>query len=221
MADEPGPKLIPTEDLEAWFRAGGIAYRACGSQPLGFGQGQPQYRLHEFAAPRDDETMGLFCEWHTDDFFDVDSGPHVAIGLRGTVTDDPHRGRGLAIGVLASRMHSADEPGAWVPLFKGCPDWPGGPAMFIEDFSRNDGKAPIPRWQLSPGRHLPQLRGQGVYRIDIHVSRDHAWAGVWQVIESEGGTRHYEFMDQVACTDHLHQEKDRRRGQDYRAQAHH
>ena len=82
MADETAPRLIPTEDLEAWFRTRGITYRACGSQPLGFGHGQPQYRLHEFPAPRDDETMGLFCEWHTEDFFDVDSGPHVAIALR-------------------------------------------------------------------------------------------------------------------------------------------
>jgi hypothetical protein len=201
MTDRLQQGLVPTEELEAWFKVREIAYRACGSQPLGFGRGKPQYLLHDYPAPADDETMGLFCEWHTEDFFDVDSGPHVAIGLRGPVVDDPHRGRGLAIGVLASRMPAADRPGSWVPLFKGCPDYPGGPSFFVEDFSRNDGNAPIPAWQLSPGRHLPTLQGSGVYRIDIHVSRDRAWAGVWQVMNTGQGERQYRFMDQVSCSD--------------------
>jgi hypothetical protein len=201
MTEKALPPFVPTEELETWFHSRGIAFRACGSQPLGFGRGKPQYRLHDYPGPAEDETMGLFCEWHTENFFDVDTGPHVAIGLRGPVAHDPHRGRGLAIGILASRMHSADEPGAWVPLFRGCPDWPGGPSMFIEDFSRNDGEAPIPAWQLSPGRHLAALRGGGVYRIDIRVSRDRTWAGVWRVTGPGEGESKYRFMGQVACSD--------------------
>lgn len=195
------PRVVPTEELESWFRSRGIPYRACGSQPLGFGHGNPQYRLYDYPAPADDETMGLFCEWRTADFFDVDTGPHVAIGLRGAVEDDPHRGRGLAIGILASRMPSADAVADWVPLFEGCPDYPGGPSFFIEDFSRNDGRAPIRSWQLSRGRPLPGLAGNGLYRIDILVARDRAWAGVWRVKESAAGSRRYEFMGQVASPD--------------------
>lgn len=196
------PQLIPTRELPGYFRSRGIEYRACGSQPLGFGQDKPQYRFHEYPAPADDETMGLFCEWHTRDFFDVDTGPHVAIGLRGTVADDPHRGRGLAIGILAGNMPSPDNPELMASLFKGCPDWPGGPAFFVEDFSLNDGTAPVESWQLSPGRHLPDLLGSSVYRIDIHVSRDHVWAGVWKVVEDAvSNERRYDFLDQVACSD--------------------
>jgi hypothetical protein len=147
--------------------------------------------------------MGLFCEWHTEDFFDVDTGPHVAIGLRGPVLEDAHRGRGLAIGILASQTYHPDNPDKPVPLFRGCPDWPGGPSFFVEDFTLNDSVAPVNAWQLSPGRHLPGLQGNGVYRIDIHVARNHVWAGVWKVEEKETGTpqRIYTFLDQVACSD--------------------
>ena len=90
-----------------------------------------------------------------------------------------------------------------MPLFRGCPDWPGGPSFFVEDFSLNDGVAPISEWQLSPGRQLPELLGKGIFRIDIHVSSDHVWAGVWKVTESAspGGVRSYAFLDQVACSD--------------------
>lgn len=195
------PRLVPTEELERWFRSRGIAFRACGSVGLGFGEGKPQYRFYDYPAPADDEIMGLFCEWRTEDFFDVDTGPHVAIGLRGTVEQDPHRGRGLAIGVLACRMPSEEDSTAWVPLFSGCPDWPGGPSFFVEDFSLNDGKTPIEAWQLSPGRALPGLVGNGLYRIDIHVARANVWAGVWKITESADGLREYHFMDQVACSD--------------------
>lgn len=201
MKTRPIPQLIPTRELPAYFHSRRIEYRACGSQPLGFGQGKPQYQFHEYPAPADDETMGLFCEWHTEDFFDVDTGPHVAIGLRGTLKEDPHRGRGLAIGILAGQMPSPDDPGVMQPLFRGCPDWPGGPSFFVEDFSRNDGIAPVETWQLSPGRHLPELLGNAVFRIDIHVSKDHVWAGVWKVTESPDGSQQYVFMDQVACSD--------------------
>jgi hypothetical protein len=197
------PRLIATNELSAYFRSRGIDYRSCDPTGLGFGQGNPQYRLYDYPGPADDETMGLFCEWHTADFFDVDTGPHVAIGLRGPVADDPHRGRGLAIGILASRLRDPANPDVTAPLFRGCPDWPGGPSFFVEDFSLNDGAAPIDSWQLSPGRPLPDLLGNGTYRIDIHVSKDHVWAGVWKVTENktaEGG-RDYAFLGQVACSD--------------------
>ena len=202
MKTRATPLLIPTGGLPDYFQSRGIEYRACGSQPLGFGEGNPQYRWHEYPGPADDETMGLFCEWHTEDFFDVDTGPHVAIGLRGTMPDDPHRGRGLAIGILAGSMPSPEEPEKMVSLFRGCPEWPGGPSMFVEDFSLNDGVASVDAWQLSPGRPLPGLLGNAVYRIDIYVSRDHVWAGVWQVSDDLGaGSRRYDFLGQVACSD--------------------
>lgn len=205
MNTETQPRLVPTEDLPSYFQSKGIAYSAMGSLSLGFGHGNDQYRLYSYPGPADYETMGLFCEWHTGDFFEVDTGPHVAIGLRGPTREDPHRGRGLAIGILANEVCLPDAPDQPIPLFAGCPDAPGGPSFFIEDFSRNDGIAPVCDWQLSPGRHLPLLQGNGIYRIDIHVSKNHAWAGVWKIIEkqSAGGSvlRDYVFLDQVACSD--------------------
>jgi hypothetical protein len=205
MKTQKQPGLVPTEELPSYFRSEGIAYKTLGSVNLGFGHGKDQYCLYDYPAPAGDETMGLFCEWHTEDYFDVDTGPHVAIGLRGPVKDDPHRGRGLAIGILANSVCLPDAPGQPVPLFDGCPDAPGGPSFFIEDFSGNDGAAPISDWQLCRGRHLPLLKGNGIYRIDIHVSKNHAWAGVWQVTETRSAngsvSRVYEFMDQVACSD--------------------
>lgn len=194
------PPLIATAELPSYFRSRGIAYCRCESTVLGFGKGKPQYRLYDYPGPADDETMGLFCEWHTADIFAVDTGPHIAIGLRGPVADDPHRGRGLAIGILASHLRDPANPDISSPLFRGCPDWPGGPSMFVEDFSLNDGVAPINDWQLSPGKHLPALLGNGSYRIDVHVSKAHVWAGVWQVHDN-GGERRYTYMDQVACSD--------------------
>ena len=113
----------------------------------------------------------------------VTIGPHVAIGLRGPLEEDPHRGRGLAIGILASQMNNPADPDHPIPLFKGCPDPPGGPSFFIEDFTLNDGIAPISEWQLSPGQGLSRLQGHGIYRIDIHVSWGQVWAGVWKVTE--------------------------------------
>jgi len=205
MIAQKQPRLVPTEELPSYFQSKRIAHKALGSLSLGFGYGKDQYRLYDYPAPTNDETMGLFCEWHTEDYFDVDTGPHVAIGLRGPVKEDPHRGRGLAIGILANEICLPDAPDKPVPLFAGCPDAPGGPSFFIEDFSGNDGIAPINDWQLSRGRHLPRLQGNGVYRIDIHVSRNYAWAGVWKVTESrsEEGvlSRSYDFLNQVACSD--------------------
>jgi len=34
--------------------------------------------------------MGAFYEWHTESFFEVDTGPHIAIGLRGPEKEKPH-----------------------------------------------------------------------------------------------------------------------------------
>lgn len=205
MNTQPQPRFVPTEELASYFQSEGIAYKALGSLNLGFGHGKDQYRMYDYPAPADDETMGLFCEWHTENYFDVDTGPHVAIGLRGPVRKDPHRGRGLAIGVLANSVCLPDAPDKPVPLFAGCPDAPGGPSFFIEDFSANDGTRPISDWQLSRGRHLPLLQGNGIYRTDIHISKNHAWAGIWKVTEScsDDGliSRSYEFLDQVACPD--------------------
>ena len=103
MKTRKPPRLVPTQDLPFFFRSNGIAFTAAGSLKLGFGRGNDQYRLYNYSGPAEDETMGIFFELHTEDFFEVDSGPHVAIGLRGPVREDPHRGRGLAIG-----MHEGD-----------------------------------------------------------------------------------------------------------------
>jgi hypothetical protein len=199
------PRLVPTENLASYFLSRGIAFTTQKPIKLGFGHGRDQYRLYPYPGPADDETMGVFCEWHTEDYFDVDSGPHFAIGMRGPVEADPHRGRGLAIGILANRAINPDDPDHPFPLFKGCPDPPGGPSFFIEDFTICEGKTPISEWQLSKGKCLPELQGNGIYRIDVHVSRDSVWAGVWQVtidrsVEGEI-TRDYTFMGQTASPD--------------------
>ena len=205
MDTRDSPVLIPTEELPAFFRSNGIAYQSEEPLSLAFGQGNDQYRLFSYPGPADDETMGLFCEWHTGDFFDADSGPHLGIGMRGPVQAHPHRGRGLAIGILASQMTDPDKPGHVVPLFRGCPDWPGGPSFFLEDFSVNDGVTGIEEWQLSLGKPLPQLHGNGIYRIDVHVSQNTVWAGIWQVreMQSAGGrsSRDYSFIGQAIWPD--------------------
>ncbi len=184
--------------------AEGIEFVAHKRLDLNFGHGNDQYRLYAYPGPAEDETMGIFFEWHTEDFFNVDSGPHLGIGMRGPVADAPHRGRGLAIGILASHMYDPQNPQHRVQLFSGCPGPPGGPSFFIEDFSRNDGLAPIKHWQLSRGKKLPLLRGHHTYRIDIHVSTNCVWAGVWQVTGNEDhvgtGKPHYTFMDQLICS---------------------
>ena len=199
------PRLVPTENLASYFLSRGIAFTKQKPLKLGPGHGCDQYRLYPYPGPADDETMGVFCEWHTEDYFEVGSGPHVAIGMRGPVEADPHRGRGLAIGILANRAINPDNPNHPVPLFKGCPDPPGGPSFFIEDFTVCDGKTPISEWQLSMGQCLPELQGNGIYRIDVHVSRDSVWAGVWKVainrsVEGEV-TRDYTFLGQTSCPD--------------------
>ena len=76
--------------------------------------------------------------------------------------------------------------------------------VIIEDFTLNDGIAAISEWQLSLGQHLPQLQGNGVYRVDIHVSLGCVWAGVWQVLKtpSINGTvePNYSFLGQTICS---------------------
>lgn len=199
------PKLVPTEDLPSYFLSNEIAYTAMDPLSLGFGHGNKQYRLYSYPGPADDETMAVFCEWHTEDFFEVDTRPHFAIGMRGPVEDDPHRGRGVAIGILANQTINPDDPDKPVMLFKGCPDPPGGPSFFIEDFTLNDSIAPISKWQLSLGQSLPGLQGNGIYRLDVHVSRDHVWVGVWQVSIQRSldgvAKRNYTFLGQRSCTD--------------------
>jgi hypothetical protein len=205
MKTRISPRLVPTENLASYFLSRGIPFTKQEPLKLGPGHDRDQYRLYPYPGPADDETMGVFCEWHTEDYFEVDSGPHVAIGMRGPVEADPHRGRGLAIGIMANRLINPDDPNHPVPLFKGCPDPPGGPSFFIEDFTVCDGKTPISEWQLSNGQCLPELQGSGIYRIDVHVSRDSVWAGVWKVainrsVEGEV-TRDYTFLGQTSCPD--------------------
>ena len=199
------PRLVPTEKLASYFSSRGIAHKTVEPLKLGVGHGRDQYRCYDYPGPADDETKGVLCECHTEYYIEDESGPHVAIGMRGPLQTDPHRGRGLAIGILANKVVNADDPNNPVPLFKGCPDPPGGPSFFIEDFTVCDGKAPICDWQLSQGKCLPELQGHGVYRIDIHVSRESVWAGVWQVVihrSADGALgREYRFMGQTDCPD--------------------
>lgn len=205
MKKRTQPRLVPTEKLASFFTSNGIAYTAVEPLKLGFGENPKQYQLYSYPGPADDQTMGVFCEWHTEDYFEVDSGPHIAIGMRGPVEKDPHRGRGLAIGILANRAINPDDPDHPIPLFQGCPDPPGGPSFFIEDFTICDGNTAISEWQLSAGQCLPQLKGYGIYRIDIQVSRDSVWAGVWQVNTepSKNGEmiRNYTFLGETSCPD--------------------
>lgn len=172
------PPVVPAESLPAWLAERNIPHVAVGRLDLGFGAGQPQYALFPYAAPRPEESMGLFFEWHTEDFFDAPENAHLAVGLRGPRPDDPHRGRGLALGMLACRTRRRD--GDIVPLFSGCPEPPGGPAVFLEEFTVNDGRSAISNWQLTECRPVPALRGGGVYRVDLHVSRTAVWAAVWE-----------------------------------------
>jgi hypothetical protein len=197
-------RLVPTDELSSFFRSRGIAYTQADRLNLGFGTGKDQYRLYHYPGPADDETMGVFFEWHTEDYFEVDTSPHIAIGMRGPLEEDPHRGRGLAIGILASHMINPDDPDHPIELFEGCPGPAGGPSFFIEDFTINEGTRPIKEWQFSRGQELSELNGNNIYRIDIHVSRDNVWAGVWQVsnqvTESVKTAPVYTFLGQTSCT---------------------
>lgn len=192
MADPAAPSPVRTDDLASWFRRHSIPYRELGALDLGFGEGRPQYRLYDHPAPRDGETVGLFLEWSTTDFFDTPEGPHLALGLRGPVPDDPHRGRGLAIGIFANRTTGPD--GSDVELFAGAPEPPGGPGMFLEEFTVNDGHRPIHEWQLSRCRALPGLTGHRRYRIDLAASRASVEASVWEILAD--GT--YRFLDRTS-----------------------
>jgi len=197
--------LVPSEQLESCFQSNSLAYIALEPLSLGFGDGNKQYRFYSYPPMAPDETMGIFFEWHTEDFFEVDTGPHIAIGLRGPTETQPHEGRGLAIGILANQVSNPEDPDNPIPLFRGCPDPPGGPSFFIEDFTRNDGKNPIPDWQLSPGKELPQLKGNSTYRINVQVSFERVWVGIWQVIESRAGSgdilQNYVFLGQAEYPD--------------------
>jgi hypothetical protein len=199
----PLPPLIPTDELTTHFAAQRIACKSCGDLELGFGAGNPHYRLYDYPAPASDETMGVFFEWHTEDFFSV-TGGHLAVGLNGPLPDDPHRGRGLAIGHFAGWIPDPDQPGKRLAQFPGCPGHPGGPSMFLEEFTVNEGRAAAREWQLTPGRQMDQLVDGRIYRIDIHVSRTNVWAGVWQKhMSSRSGAIAYTFLDQVSCRDRL------------------
>jgi hypothetical protein len=204
MNNQTRQSPVPARDLPGYFGSRGIPHLSLPRLRLGFGRGARQFRLYQYPAPADDETMGLFFDWHTEDFFDVDSGPHLAVGLWGPTAEEPHRGRGLAIGILANQTCTADDPDNPVELFRGCPDPPGGPACFIEDFSRNDGVAPVSDWQLSLGQPLPGLRGRSLYRVEVHVSAAHVWAGVWIIrppdpMTGETSDR-YELLGETACS---------------------
>ena len=187
---------VSSADLDAHFRERGILFEQQPRIALGFGEGHPQYRFMEYALPGPGHVMGIFFEWHTEDFFSSPDGPHLAVGIRGPVEDDPHRGRGLAIGILASDAPDPADSEKRIRLFEGCPPAPGGPSYFIEDFSINEGTAPIPSWQMTDGKAMPELANGGVYRIDIHVSTGTTWAGIWQVMEDG---RAYRPLGQASC----------------------
>jgi hypothetical protein len=200
MAERGDP--IPLEEMAGWFRRRSIPFLDAGALNLGFGEGQPQYRLYDYPGPQDEETMGMFLEWSTADYFDVPHGAHLALGMRGPVPEDPHRGRGLAIGMFSNRTTAPD--GSDVELFAGAPEPPGGPGMFLEEFTVNDGHRPIHEWQLSRCRDLPALVGHRTYRIDLFVSRNAVWTNVWEVLSD----RSHRFLDHTNCG--LHPPRDDR-----------
>jgi hypothetical protein len=188
---------VPAAELPDYFRAREIHFERMPRIDLGFGADKPQYRFMRYALPGPGCAMGIFFEWHTRDFFDSPDGPHLAVAVRGPVEEDPHRGRGLAIGILAGDAPDPANPDGRVPLFDGCPPYPGGPSCFIEDFTINEGTAPIPTWQMTGGRELPALGNQGIYRIDIRVTTQNTRAGVWQVFDDGD----YRCLAQVDCRD--------------------
>ena len=200
-----GSEPVPARLLPGWFRDHGIEYRSVPDLKLAFGHGNPQYRLWSYPAPTEDETMGVYFEWHTEDYFDVDTEPHLAVGMRGPTRSHPHRGRGLAIGILANSMIDPETPDRPVALFRGCPDLPGGPSCFIEDFTNNNPGVPAEDWQLSVGKPLPQLRGNRVYRIDLEVGDERVWAGVWEIKKQQtrtGEMQHaYTYLGEVISPD--------------------
>jgi hypothetical protein len=200
MQETDHPQFVPASRLPEFFDGHALGWRKQEKLNLGFGAGNDAYRLWSYPAPADDETMGIFFEWHTEDYFDVDSSPHVAIGLRGPLPHDPHRGRGLAIGILSSHMPDPHNPERLIALFDGCPPYPGGPAFFIEDFTINEGVAPARAWQFSKGRPLPGLQGHRHYRVDVHVSKQQVWAGVWMLTQNRRGRPVATFLDQTSCT---------------------
>lgn len=175
---EPWPEFIPTAALAGFFHQRHIAHRQYPRLALGFGVGRPQYQLFNYALPSDQCTMGLFFEWHTADYFDAPANAHLAVGCRGPLASDPHRGRGLALGMLSNA--ATNEHGQAVPLFSGCADPPGGPALFLEEFTVNDGHHAINDWQLSEALQLPRLRGDAVFRVDLLVTRTGVEASVWE-----------------------------------------
>ena len=120
--------FVPARDLEAFFRQQGIRFERQPRLELGFGEGYPQYRFMEYPLPGPGQTMAICFEWHTADFFDSPDGPHLAVGIRGPIEEDPHRGRGLAIGILAGDTPDPADPHGRQPLFEGCPPFPGGPS---------------------------------------------------------------------------------------------
>ena len=193
-----GPKTpIATQALASHFREQGVSFERQPRLELGFGAGRAQYRFMDYALPGPGFTMGIFFEWHTRDFFDAPHGPHLAVGIRGPLEEDPHRGRGLAIGILAGDTPDPADPNARQPLFEGCPPYPGGPSCFIEDFTINEGTAPIPTWQMTYGKDLPELGNEGIYRIDILVSTGNTKAAVWQVHRGS----EYRLIGQADCRD--------------------
>lgn len=195
----PTPRPVPSPRLASHFRDHGIAHRKLEPLGLGFGPGQDQYALYEYPAPAPEETLGIFFDWHTKDFFSGTQAAHLAVGLRGPLPDDPHRGRGLAIGQFAAWAPNPDGANGKTALFDGCAPHPGGPALFIEEFTINEGTAPIVDWQMTPGVALPALADNGIYRVDLHVSFTNVWAGVWQVDGPADDVDSYRFLAQLSC----------------------
>lgn len=171
------PRPVPAARLGGWLKGRGIASRRLPRLHLGFGVNRGQYRLERYPDPGERGVMAMVFEWHTEDFFRAPEAAHLAAGLCGPMPEDPHRGRGLALGMLCNRGSGPD--GSPAPLFRGCPDPPGGPAMFIEDFTINEGTRPAAEWQLSDCVHLPELAGERSYQVELQVSRSAVWAGVW------------------------------------------
>ena len=173
------PTLVPGDALEAHFQQHALWHGPLDDIALGFGTGNPQYALIPCAAPGPTGVLGLFFEWHTRDFFQLAPGAHLAVGLDGPVEADPHRGRGLAIGHFAGT--APGEGDGERRLFAGADPHPGGPAGFLEEFTVNEGTAPIHDWQLTPALPLPDLEDEAVVRVDIHVSARNTWAAAWRI----------------------------------------
>jgi len=191
------PLVIEIERLALFFLQNNIYYERF---PSHNSEQDGDIHYMEYPDPADNETVGIFFEFHTGLTMQQNSGAHLGVLMRGTneitgtdneVEDALHRGRGIALGGL-SRL--------------GCENSTG---LMIEDFSAPDGA------ELQHTVCLPtSMKDNTVYRIDIHASTSNVWAGIWEkkilppiyadgdeyaILPDTGSMYEYVFFAEISC----------------------